>query len=52
MGELRDGMRRLGGSVSTYQLELLKLNAKVCSLNRSSRQLQDWAERAGSAASS
>lgn len=52
MGELRNGMQRLGGSLSAYQLELTKLNTRVGALNRSSRQLQDWAERVGGAASS
>ena len=51
MGELRESMQHLKGSMSAYQLELLKLNAKVGTLNRSSRELQDWAERASGAAS-
>lgn len=52
MGELRESMQRLGGSLSAYQVELVKLNGKVGSLNRTSRQLQDWAERVGTTASS
>lgn len=52
MGELRESMQRLSGGLSAYQVELVKLNSKVGMLNRSSRQLQDWAERVGSPASS
>jgi chromosome segregation ATPase len=47
MGELRNNMQRLGGSLSAYQLELVKLNSKVGALNRTSRKLQDWAEQVG-----
>ena len=51
MGELRESMQHLGGSMSAYQLELVKLNAKVGTLNRTSRELQGWAARVSGSAS-
>ena len=51
-GELRESMQRLGGSLRGYQLELAELGGKVGTLNRSARNLQDWAEHVEGTASS